>query len=69
MVSKVKITVLRRMSNPDLFEEYAHAPEIEPLCEHFQEGQEFVVEMLQMPKGQALVLDQSTTCLSSGPSL
>lgn len=46
MVSNVKITVLRRMSNPDLIEEYT--PEDEPgwrLCEHFQEGQEFMVEM------------------------
>jgi len=51
MISKVKITVLRRMANRDLFEEYAYTPEIEPLCEHFQEGQEFIVEMLQIPKG------------------
>lgn len=51
MVSKVKITVLRRMSNRDLYEEYADASELEPLCEHFQEGQEFMVETLEMPKG------------------
>jgi uncharacterized repeat protein (TIGR04076 family) len=46
MVSNVKITVLRRMSNPDLIEEYA--PENESdwrVCEHFLEGQEFVVDV------------------------
>ena len=46
MVSNVKITVLRRMSNPDLIEEYA--PRDEPgwrVCEHFLEGQEFVLDM------------------------
>lgn len=51
MVSRVKITVLRRMSNPDLYEEYGDATELEPLCEDFQEGEEFVVERLQMPQG------------------
>jgi len=46
MVSNVKITVLRRMSNPDLIEEYA--PEDEAgscVCQHFLEGQQFMVEM------------------------
>jgi uncharacterized repeat protein (TIGR04076 family) len=51
MVSKVKITVLKRMSNLDLYEDYARVSELEPLCDHFQEGEEFVVEMLEMPKG------------------
>ncbi len=45
MVSNVKITVLRRMSNPDLIEEYVDASELDPLCKHFREGQEFMVEM------------------------
>ncbi len=49
MGSNVKITVLRRMSNPDIIKEYT--TEVEPLCEHFKEGQEFISERLGMPEG------------------
>jgi len=50
MVSKVKITVLRRMSNPDLWQEYlVEGLEAEPQCEWFQEGQEFIVDIEQTP--------------------
>ena len=39
---KCKITVLRKMYNPDLAEQYAQSST--PACEDFAEGQEFVVE-------------------------
>ena len=45
----MKITVLRRMSNPDIIKEYATG--VEPLCERFKEGQEFISEGLGMPEG------------------
>ncbi len=49
-MSKNKVTVLRRMANHDLIEEYGHrtaAP-----CDLFEDGQEFVVQDWdKRPKG------------------
>ncbi len=48
---KVKITVLKRFSPSKVFPESPVTP-VEPMgaCELFKDGQEFVVERLQMPK-------------------
>jgi uncharacterized repeat protein (TIGR04076 family) len=41
-MSKCKITVLKRTLHQDLMDEYLK--EAMPLCERFQDGQEFIVE-------------------------
>ena len=48
---KVRITVLRRFSPSEVFPESPVTP-VEPMgaCELFKDGQEFIVERLQMPK-------------------
>ncbi len=46
---KMKITVLKRMFNQDLADEYCQ-PDTE-LCPRFTEGQEFTVEGLKQPEG------------------
>ena len=45
-----KITVLRRMANPDLFAEYEGIDLAIP-CPRFTEGQEFIVEGGRQPEG------------------
>lgn len=44
---KCKITVLRRMYNQDYAEQYTQANA--PICESFEEGQEFIVENMVRP--------------------
>jgi uncharacterized repeat protein (TIGR04076 family) len=45
-----KVTVLRRMSNPDLIEAYEH--ETVAPCPRFEDGQTFVIEDWEtLPKG------------------
>ena len=39
----VKITVLKRLFHQDLVQQYTSNPEAWGPCQHFQEGQEFVV--------------------------
>jgi len=46
----IQITVLRRMSNPDLADEYLEPGATLP-CPHFEEGQTFVVESGRGPEG------------------
>lgn len=47
---KCKITVLKRMLNQDLIDEYLeNANEHPGLCEYLQEGQEFMVEQIWQP--------------------
>ena len=49
---KARITVLRRMTNPDIVEEYMGdecKQNILP-CRVFKDGQEFIVEDLRMPE-------------------
>ena len=46
----VKITVLRRMSNKDLADEYCEVNDVVP-CPHFAEGQEFIVKGSGQPEG------------------
>jgi uncharacterized repeat protein (TIGR04076 family) len=46
---KVKITVLKRMFNQDLADEYCQPGTA--LCPRFFEGQEFIVEGLTQPEG------------------
>jgi uncharacterized repeat protein (TIGR04076 family) len=48
---KVKIAVLKRFSPSEVFPESPVTP-VEPMgaCELFKDGQEFIVERLQMPK-------------------
>jgi uncharacterized repeat protein (TIGR04076 family) len=47
--SSVKITVMKRLSNEDLIERYAVG--VEPLCDIFQEGQDFISKDLNPPDG------------------
>ena len=49
---KVKITVLRRFRPSEVFSASPVTP-VEPMneCERFKEGQEFIVEYLDMPEG------------------
>lgn len=49
---KIRITVLKRFSPSEVFPESPVTP-VEPMkeCELFKDGQEFMVERLQMPKG------------------
>ena len=49
-MQKVKITVLKREIYKDLVEEYA-ADKSMPVCDKFQDGQEFIVEGLDQPQG------------------
>ena len=44
-----KITVLRRMANWDLAEQYCEPDGAVP-CDRFEEGQEFLVEGLRLPE-------------------
>jgi uncharacterized repeat protein (TIGR04076 family) len=44
---KVKITVLRRMANPDLLERYQHVTAAP--CDRFEDGQEFVLSQWRAP--------------------
>lgn len=48
----VKITVLKKTTEEDLFEEYAHE-ECEPVCSRFDLDEEFIVdgEELSVPEG------------------
>ena len=50
-MSTCKITVLRRMYNSDLVEEYSLPDSNTSPCTRFAEGQEFVVEEGQRPSG------------------
>lgn len=49
---KVKISVLKRFKPSEVFKENPVTP-VNPMeaCELFKDGQEFIVESLQMPKG------------------
>lgn len=49
-MADVKITVVRRTSNKELLEKYASG-EVEPECERFKTGDEFIVKDLKMPEG------------------
>jgi len=49
-MAKIKITVLRRMSNPDFAEKYC-VPEAELPCLYFEDGQEFIIESARQPEG------------------
>ena len=46
-MAKVKITVVKRMSNPDLITQ--HAQGLPEVCDRFQDGQEWVLDRLNMP--------------------
>jgi len=52
MVSKVKITVVKRLSNKDIF---ADKPPLDftatPICDRLQDGQEFVIDSPDFPQG------------------
>ena len=49
---KCKITVLKRMQNQDLVEEYLDIQEEFGACDVLKEGQEFIVDQaFQMPEG------------------
>ena len=51
-VPKCKITVLKRTLNQDLAAEYLEISGELVVCDHFQEGQEFVVDQpFRMPEG------------------
>lgn len=45
-----KITVLRKMANHDLVDEYCQ-PDVDVPCPHFDDGQEFLIDDHQMPEG------------------
>jgi len=49
-MAQFRITVLRRMSNPDLAEQYC-IPQAERQCPYFEDGQEFVVDSMVQPDG------------------
>ena len=49
MDAKVKITVLRRLFNQDMVDEYTTEP-WEP-CQRLGDGQEFIAEGVNMPEG------------------
>jgi uncharacterized repeat protein (TIGR04076 family) len=51
-VHKVKITVLKRFSPSEVFSKSPVTP-VEPMnaCERLKDGQEFIVDDLQMPEG------------------
>ena len=48
-MAKVKSTVVKRMSNPDLITQYGQG--VAEVCDRFQDGQEFVLDRLNMPPG------------------
>ena len=50
-IHKVKITVLRRFSPSEVFSKNPVTP-VEPMsaCELFKDGQQFIVDKLEMPK-------------------
>ena len=48
-MAQCKITVIKRMLNKDLAEEYIKNP-VEP-CPFFKDGQEFIVPFSQKPEG------------------
>jgi len=49
-MATVRITVLRRMANQDLVDEFCEANVTVP-CPNFTEGQEFIVEGGRQPEG------------------
>jgi uncharacterized repeat protein (TIGR04076 family) len=51
-IHRVKITVLRRFSPTEVFSKSPVTP-VEPMsaCERLKDGQEFIVDGLEMPKG------------------
>ena len=52
MFQKCKITVVKRMVNDDLVNEYATEPKKFPICDIVKDGQEFVVtNPFVMPEG------------------
>ena len=48
-MAQVKITVVKRMTNPDLNEAYGH--NIGLVCDRFADGQEFLLDRLNAPQG------------------
>ena len=48
----VKITVLKTMENPEIFQEYA-GEGVKPRCPLMEEGRVFVSEAMKMPEGSA----------------
>lgn len=48
-MKNVKITVVRKMTDKDLIEMYGKS--VEPQCEEFEVGDNFIVKDLQMPEG------------------
>lgn len=51
-MARYRISVLRKMSNPDLAGEYCVNGEAEQLCSLMEEGREFIAESRQ-PEGSA----------------
>ena len=49
MANRLKITVVKRLSNQDLIDEYG--VDVKSQCEVVKDGQEFMVEGLNMPEG------------------
>ena len=49
MIAKVKITVAKRLSNPDLIAKYGN--KVLPQCDAMKDGQEFVSEGFKVPPG------------------
>ena len=50
-MSKLKITVLKKLAYPDLAREYCGPDMSPPPCRLFTEGQEFVLERNERPEG------------------
>ena len=52
MFHKCKITVVKRMVNEDLVNEFATEPKTFPICDRVKDGQEFfVTNPYEMPEG------------------
>ncbi len=51
-ISKCKITVLKRMANSDLAEEYLDIADDFDVCDRFRDGQEIIVDdFVEIPEG------------------
>ena len=48
-MADVKITVVKKLTNKDLIDEYGE--NVEPVCGLFEVGDEFIVKRRQMPEG------------------
>lgn len=64
-MAKCKITVLKKMFNPDLAEEYRRADVHYGPCPYYEEGDEFTVEHMGERPAIFFATGHGTTCTKS----